>query len=70
MRIEKLSEIEASEINDRISDDKNVSTIYEMLHTFRNWNREWDTWMKNKPKTADDFVNELAKNFDVRKKPV
>tara|TARA_R110002020_G_scaffold197161_2_gene398208 strand:+ start:107 stop:313 length:207 start_codon:yes stop_codon:yes gene_type:complete len=43
----------------------NEENIYKMLHEFRNWNRDWDTFMAKKPKSADQFVAMLAKKYEV-----
>ena len=43
----------------------NEENIYKMLHEFRNWNRDWDTFMAKTPKSADQFVAMLAKKYDV-----
>ena len=44
---------------------KNEENIYKMLHEFRNWNREWDTFMAKKPESADEFVKHLARRYAV-----
>lgn len=46
----------------------NEENIYKMLHEFRNWNRDWDTFMAKKPKNADQFVAMLAKKYEVTPK--
>ena len=46
----------------------NEENIYKMLHEFRNWNRDWDTFMTKKPKSADQFVAMLAKKYEVTPK--
>ena len=46
----------------------NEKNVYKMLHEFRNWNRDWDTFMAKKakkPKSADQFVAVLAKKYEV-----
>jgi len=48
----------------------NEENIYKMLYEFRNWNRDWDTFiwdtfMVKKPKSADHFVAMLAKKYEV-----
>ncbi len=48
--------------------EDNKDNIYSMLHDFRNWNRDWDTFMKEKPQTADEFVEHLSKKYTVKKK--
>lgn len=66
--MEELTELESKEIQDRIDNDENIQAIYGMLHRFREWNRDWDMFMKQKPKNADDFVQLLSKQFEVRVK--
>ena len=46
----------------------NEENIYRMLHEFRNWNKDWDTFMTKKPDSADDFVAMLAKKYEVTPK--
>lgn len=46
----------------------NKNNIYAMLHEFRTWNREWDTFMRTKPQSADDFVEHLSKLYEVTPK--
>lgn len=45
-----------------------VSAIYQMLHDFRNWNREWDLYMSSKPDDVDEFVQKLSKKYEVKTK--
>ena len=54
-----------SESVSRLPLSKNEENIYKMLHEFRNWNREWDTFMAKKPESADEFVKHLAKRYVV-----
>lgn len=41
--------------------------LYQLLHEFRNWNKDWDTFMAKKPESADDFVLYLYKRYKVEK---
>jgi len=48
--------------------EKNVEATHKMLHDFRNWNRDWDLYMKNNPIDADKFVEQLSKQYEVKVK--
>ena len=52
----------------RILNAININNIYIMLHEFRNWNKDWDTWMTKKPDRADEFVRILATKYTVNLK--
>ena len=52
-------------MNKKLIDNVNEENVYKMLHEFRNWNKDWDTWVSKKPDTADDFVKHLAKRYEV-----
>ena len=47
----------------------NRENIYAMLHEFRNWNREWDLYMRRNPDDADKFVDKLDKKYVVEPQP-
>jgi hypothetical protein len=68
MSIEQSNKKETSNELYTLSGNVNEENIYKMLHEFRNWNRDWDTFMAKKPKSADQFVAMLAKKYEVTPK--
>ena len=52
----------------RILNAININNIYIMLHEFRNWNKDWDTWMTKNPDGVDEFVRILATKYTVNLK--
>ena len=63
-----MTEEEQYGIQERINSDKNIENIYNMLHEFRRWNKDWDLYMKNKPMNADEFVQNLSKKYTINQK--
>ena len=45
----------------------NLENILGMLHEFRNWNREWDTYFTKHPKNVDEFAELLSKRYKVER---
>ncbi len=45
----------------------NLENILGMLHEFRNWNREWDTYFAKHPKNVDEFAELLSKRYKVER---
>jgi hypothetical protein len=43
----------------------NLENILGMLHEFRNWNREWDTYFLKHPKNVDEFAELLSRRYKV-----
>ena len=65
MRTKNNKKIESINDFDALIGNVNVENIYRMLHEFRYWNKDWDTFMTNKPKDVDQFVAMLAKKYEV-----
>ena len=43
---------------------------YEIFHTMRNWNKEWDKFLGkgDSPKTMDELVEEFSSKYTIVKK--
>jgi hypothetical protein len=44
---------------------ENKRNLYNMLHRFRDWNREWDLVIHHFPEDVDGFVSFLDKQYNV-----
>lgn len=51
-----------------ILDKLDLEPAYELLHEFRNWNREWDLAIGQNPENADEFVKSLSQKYNITKK--
>lgn len=48
--------------------DQTKQNLAKIITRIRNWNREWDNYdirKLEKPKSADQLIDELAKEFNV-----
>jgi hypothetical protein len=52
-------------ISDVSGSTSNLENILGMLHEFRNWNREWDTYFLKHPKNVDEFAELLSRRYKV-----
>lgn len=62
----KIDNLQGNEVLPCVSGSiSNLDNILGMLHEFRNWNREWDTYFAKHPKNVDEFAELLSKRYKV-----
>lgn len=63
-----LDKEQIKRIKEKIDGDENAKNIYVLLHEFKAWETDWNTFKGNKPLDAKEFAKKLSKFIKIKLK--